>query len=258
MARTRMWISVVVVMAAAATSVEASGERPGGTRVVRQSADVSDLGLSTEISAEGDGGVLLRAWAGDLTFRKVVYADGRFRVELSEGDDTFSLAGEPGTVHLARGKQRLTYRPDRDDERQIQSVRVLLASSRAVGKLRQLTTALEERGLASAEALGLRITGALLGELDGDSGAARRLNRAMLARLAPRVRMAQTTPPPGAAPNCYDRYSAIVVEAAKQLEACLGSFNVWNPYRQVCAFVWTLQIESAWFAFLACSAVPLR
>jgi hypothetical protein len=49
-----------------------------------------------------------------------------------------------------------------------------------------------------------------------------------------------------------------VVRAAAQMEQCMGQFGVWNPMRQVCAGVWTLQVESAWFSFLGCSAIPLK
>ena len=58
--------------------------------------------------------------------------------------------------------------------------------------------------------------------------------------------------------SCYDSYQALVVQAAAQMEQCMGQFGVWNPMRQVCAGVWTLQVESAWFSFLSCSAIPLK
>jgi hypothetical protein len=49
-----------------------------------------------------------------------------------------------------------------------------------------------------------------------------------------------------------------VLQASYQLESCIASFAVYNPLRQVCAAVWILQIESAWFQFLSCSAIPLK
>ena len=42
------------------------------------------------------------------------------------------------------------------------------------------------------------------------------------------------------------------------LQSCLNSFAVYNPMRQVCAFIWTLQVESAWFQFLSCSSFPVK
>ncbi len=62
----------------------------------------------------------------------------------------------------------------------------------------------------------------------------------------------------GTRPSCWDIYQRLVVAAANALESCLASFAVYNPLRQACAFVWTLQVESAWFQFLSCSSFPMK
>jgi hypothetical protein len=48
------------------------------------------------------------------------------------------------------------------------------------------------------------------------------------------------------------------MKAAADLEACLNPISMWNPMRNVCAFVWTIQVEGLWFAYLSCCSVPLK
>ena len=69
-----------------------------------------------------------------------------------------------------------------------------------------------------------------------------------------RLRKAQA----GHTPSCWDTYQRLVVAAANALQSCLASFAVYNPMRNACAFVWTLQVESAWFQFLSCSSFPMK
>src|SRR5262249_31070778 len=99
--------------------------------------------------------------------------------------------------------------------------------------------------------LSLRVTGAIVSQVDGDDGAVRRLGRELRSKFGSnmkRVRLRE---------SCWDSYQALVVRAAGQMEQCMGQFGVANPMRQLCAFVWTLQVESAWFSFLGCSAIPV-
>ena len=220
----------------------------------RAAQAVPDLGLTISVSSDNDGSVVLAATAGDLSVHKRVYADGTYAVRIRRGSDEVVISATPGRTRVATGGAVDELRSDAGQsfEARARRVRESLARSEAIQRFRQIAAALDDLEETTPEALGLRITGAVVAELAGDPAAARRLSRAMAGLHGAKLRAVQT------GSTCYDRYQAIVSTAARQLETCLGSFNPFNPIRNMCVFVWTLQVESAWFQFLACSSVPLR
>ncbi len=245
-----------LVLAAAGAAVAAPVEKT--LRPVRLLQDLPELGLSAGVRMEADGALAVSATAGELTVRKQVYADGRFVVRVAtQGDDRLLISGTANGLQVAYGREAaLDLRADRDSDYdgKARRVRGWLARSDAVQRFRQINEALEQQDAMSPEALSLRVTGALLAELLGDPGAAQRVSRSITARLAHRLRKAQA----GHTPTCWDTYERLVVAAANSLQSCLNSFAVYNPMRNVCAFVWTLQVESAWFQFLSCSSFPMK
>ena len=227
-------------------------------RSVRLLQDVPELGLSAGVRMETDGALSVTATAGELAIRKQVYADGRFVVRVAtRGDDRLIISGTANGLTVAYGRDsavELHADRDSDYDGKARRVRGWLARSDAVQRFRQINEALERQDAVSPEALSLRVTGALLAELLGDPGAAQRLSRSIATRLAHGLRKAQA----GHTPSCWDTYQRLVVAAANALESCLNSFAVYNPMRNACAFVWTLQVESAWFQFLSCSSFPMK
>ena len=227
-------------------------------RSVRLLQDVPELGLSAGVRMETDGALSVTATAGELAIRKQVYADGRFVVRVAtRGEDRLLISGTANGLTVAYGRDatvELHADRDSDYDGKARRVRGWLARSDAVQRFRQINEALERQDAVSPEALSLRVTGALLAELLGDPGAAQRLSRSIAARLAHGLRKAQA----GHTPSCWDTYQRLVVAAANALESCLNSFAVYNPMRNLCAFVWTLQVESAWFQFLSCSSFPMK
>jgi hypothetical protein len=210
--------------------------------------------LTASLTQSDDGGVVMEVESEDLVVRKVVYPDGRFAAELRLGRDRLVLSGDHDGVRLARGSDAIHLPPGAADQAQAQRARAVLAASPAVRTFRQLVGALEHGERFDGAALSLRATGALLAELDGDGAAARRFSQQLLSRLGSRVRrVAQTYPP-----SCWSVYERAVVQAANELEQCLADFAVYNPARNLCAFVWVLKVEAAWFGLLKCSAVPLN
>lgn len=259
---TRRWWSIVGVVglvATTATATEVAAAPVGKTlRPVRLVQDLPDLGLSSGVTMETDGGLVVTATAGDLTVRKQVYADGRFVVRVAtRGDDRLLISGAADGMRVSYGSAGvISLQADRDGDYEIRAGRVRgwLARSAAVQRFRQINEALEQQDAISPEALSLRVTGALLAELLGDPGAAQRLGRSITARLGQRVRKAQA----GHTPSCWGIYERLVVAAADALQSCLASFAVYNPMRQACSLVWVLQVESAWFQFLSCSSFPMK
>jgi len=247
---------MALVPALAGGSIAAPLEKM--VRPVRLVQDVPELGLSAGVTMEPDGGLAVSATAGDLTIRKQVYADGRFVVRVAtQGEDRLLISGAPNGLKVAYGAEapvELSADRDLEYEGTARRVRSWLARSDAVLRFRHINEVLEQQDALSPEALSLRVTGALVAELLGDPGAARRLSRTISARLTNRLRKIQS----GITPSCWDSYQRLVVQAANSLESCISSFAVYNPMRQVCAFIWTLQVESAWFQFLSCSSIPMK
>ena len=235
--------------ASARTPAQGSPQMP--LQPVKQVSGRAELGLTVSVSTTNDGGMLLSATAVDLSFRKVVYADGRYQAQIEQGRDRIAFAGSAGRLVVTYGSKSLTLSADQDDQ-QPARVRALIVSSPALRQFRRLVAQLEATGDVSPEMLGLRVTGAVVSEIDGDEGAVRRLSRELRAKFSANVKKVRLRA------SCYDAYQDLVVRAAAQMEQCMGQFSVWNPMRQVCAGVWTLQVESAWFSFLSCSAIPLK
>jgi hypothetical protein len=225
-------------------------------RPVQSPQGASELGLTAAISAAADGAIVVTAQAGLLTIDKRVYSDGRFEVRLAHGrSDRVVITGEADGVSVAtarNGAVRLQPNVDGDIEVKTRRARGWLAASGAVERFRQLVDVLDRDDVRSAEAVSLRATGALVAELFGDPGAARRLGRALAARSTEyRVARQESNP-------CWTTYSKQLLQSSYELESCSASYAAYNPLRAGCAFIWTLQVESAWFQFLGCSAFPLK
>ena len=243
-----------LVMSVTAGSAVAGAEPHA--RVVRAVQEDAELGLTTQTAVAADGALVVTAHAGGLTIDKRVYGDGRFDVRIAMGThDRVVVAADADGISVSTTNEatiRLDPAGDGESEARARRVRGWLATSAAVGRFRQLVDALERRGGRDPEALSLRATGALVAELLGDPGAARRFGERVAGSGAAYRKAQQYTQ------SCWDIYQRLVLQASYQLESCIASFAVYNPLRQVCAAVWILQVESAWFQFLSCSAIPLK
>ncbi len=209
--------------------------------------------MTASLAESPDDGVVLEVESEGLTVKKTIYADGRFIADLQFGRDRIVLSGDHDGVRVARGGGLVHLPPGAAAQDRGQQVRAWLGASQAVQRFRQLVGALESAEAFDGAALSLRATGALVAELGGDGAAAQRFGRQLQARLGGRVRrIAQSYPA-----NCWDQYERSVIAAANELEKCLADFAVYHPARNLCAFVWVLKVEAAWFGLLKCSAVPL-
>ena len=245
-------VGTLLASVMAGPAVAGPEPHPRTIRVLQQD---TELGLTMETTAAPDGALVVTAQAAGLTIDKRVYSDGRFDVRIAIGKaDRVVIAADADGISVATARDttiRLNPAADADYESKAQRVRGWLASSTAVGRFRQLVDVLERRGGRDPEALSLRATGALVAELLGDPGAARRFGERVAGGAGFRKAQQYTY-------SCFDIYQRLVLQASYQLESCIASFAVYNPLRQVCAAVWILQVESAWFQFLSCSAIPLK
>jgi hypothetical protein len=250
----REWVLTAAVMIGIAGPAAAGPEtHPRPVRAIQSDAE---LGLTAMTMTAADGALVVTAQAAGLTVDKRIYSDGRFDVRIAIGrNDRVVIAADPDGISVATAREgtvRLNPAGGEADAETTHRVRGWLAASPAVGRFRQLVEALERRGARDPEALSLRATGALVAELLGDPGAARRFGQSVAGSGAALRKVQQYTQ------SCWDIYQRLVLQASYQLESCIASFAVYNPLRQVCAAVWILQVESAWFQFLSCSAIPLK
>src|SRR6266516_229387 len=96
-----------------ATAAPASAA-PSLTRVGRMTAGRAELGLTGTVSAAQDDGLVVSATAGELSFRKTVYPDGRFQVQIEQGRDRVALAGSEGRLTATYGSRSLTLSAEQD------------------------------------------------------------------------------------------------------------------------------------------------
>ena len=214
-----------------------------GRSVRRTTALRPNLALIIGVSESVDGSLLLSASAADLGFRQVVHLGGSFHAQVDHGRDRLALAGFEGRLSLTYGSRSVVLADD-GREADWRGVRELMLATPAGRLFRRLTAELEAAGDVDPIALGLRATGALIGELDGDDGAVRRLSRAVINRLAGEAALAGS--PPGASLTGFPHTT---LDASAELERRLMQAGVWSVDRIGPQLAWALQIEAAWFAF---------
>jgi hypothetical protein len=230
-----------------------AGAAAGGAIGAVSPARHSGEEIGYRLSREDRGGILLSVASGDLVTRKTVQADGRSDVVITRNNDAVSIVATRLTIVVTRGTQSLTVNVNGGHDKQLARVRALLLGSAATRALRTLATLLEESGTDAPERMGLRLTGALIGQLDGDEGAVRRLSRELQARYGPRTRRTRNARVDG-----WAIFQAGVTKACADLETCLESCCSVHSMRQVSSFVWLYHVERLWFAYLACSSARLH
>ena len=144
--------------------------------------------ISCSLQREHDGSIALTASVADIVVRKTVAPDGRAAVTIERADDLVSIVNARTTIAVSRGHDSVLVNVVGGHEEQLWRVRHLLLGSAAIRGLRTLATVLDEWGSQSPEKLSLRFTGALVAQLDGEEGAARRLSRDLLASYGGRQR----------------------------------------------------------------------
>jgi hypothetical protein len=232
-----------------ATPLVASGALPAPStaRIAAQVGSLPRAGITLSASTTVDGAIAIEGRAGDLLFRKKVAANGSFTLTLEARRDKVTVEVSEHAITVVRQKGRTVVTKDAEAEEQLEKVGRLLADSRAVRSFRMAAAAVEQSQDTSPAAAAVLLADAVLGPLTGDAGAPSRVAR-HLSRSA-RSRMLRVA----ASANCYQSYERIVVDAYNDLEGCFDQFDWWHPFRRLCGWVWTLQIESAWFSLISCS-----
>ena len=148
-----------------------------GLRDTRATSVGINLAMSGTTTPTWDDGMLISVSAGDVVFRKVVYADGRFQVQIEQHRDRVALTGSRGRASVTFGLDTASFVPHLGVEA-LDRVRRLLVLSPIVAGFRQFAEHLEKTGRAGADALSVRLTAALVAEAAGEQGTVVRLIRA--------------------------------------------------------------------------------
>lgn len=203
-------------------------------------------GITFSANTTVDGAIQVEGRGGDLSFRKKVFYDGRFTVELEAPRDKVALALSEHAITITRGKKTIKLTPEGSDD-DFDNVRRLLADSRAVRLLRSAGAAFEATEDDSAAAASLLLADALVGVLTGDVGAPRRVSNRLTRHARAQMR------PVAAGTNCYYQWEQAVVVAQFELLDCYGDVGMASYLAYLCSARWYLQVESYWFTLLTCS-----
>jgi hypothetical protein len=215
----------------------------GAVRPIGQVRRFNNANLAVSAGIASDGSIQIEAAGGDLGFRKRVQSDGRYTVELQAPGDKVTLGVAETSITVTRGRKTVALRADASQS-EFDDLRKMLADSRAIDLLRSAGATFEASEEESAAATPIVLVDALVGTLTGDVGASRRAARTLSKRARAQLR------PAGRPNTCYYQWEQSIIWAYMELEECYfsGAF-----YPMWCNLRWTLQAESAWFGFIACS-----
>lgn len=208
---------------------------------------VEKADITFSVTTTLDGAVQVEGRGGDLVFRKKVYENGGFTLEMEAPRDKVAISFAEHSIRLTRDRKTLTITPATASDEELDKVRRLLADSRAARLIRVAAAAVQDSEDDSASSAALLIGDALVGMLTGDAGAPGRIARHLARRARSRVR------PVSFQIDCYNTWEQRVFRASYEWEDCVRDFSVWNPTRNLCAVRWILQVESYWFSFMTCS-----
>ena len=199
------------------------------------------------------GEAVLTVDAGELHVEKSVLPNGSTALLLRVGSEELRLEVTTDRVSLATANGTSSFVPGGADDREAVAVRVALARSRAVEAFRQAAARVSARGGQSPFEEALALSGALVGQLSGDPGALRGFN----GRHRP-VKGAVRPVSARRIEDCWGQYENFILWAWDQYLWCLSEGRLRFFGVSYCEAQYYMRAESAWFQFLACSAIPVK
>ncbi|MFB3853667.1 MAG: hypothetical protein ACE148_07565 [Vicinamibacterales bacterium] len=200
-----------------------------------------------------DGRRELALRAGALELRKKVAPNGATALRLESPEDSLDITISAEAVTVGRGRGSAVLSSASPDEASMLEVQRVLAGSLALRQLRALAADLESVTDSGPEVAAIALSDAVLGFLAGDAGAPARLASRMKSRREARMRQVLLRQQ-----GCYPKWEQEVLYAWAEYQACLDDFEWWNPLKEACTIRYLLWVESAWFQFLGCSALPFN
>lgn len=218
--------------------------------------NVTPEGVNYSYAKGAEGQIIVQAEAGDLRFEKSVFPDGRTVLVLKAADGDVRVESSDAVVVVQSGSETYRLIPDGVDERTALAARVALTRSRGAQLLRNLRFAIEERGPVSAFDHTVLLSAAVVSELVGETGAIRRHARKQRGTRPGRIRKAAARQ----FNDCWSMYEQAILSAFNQYLQCIGEGSIVSQKffnLSYCDIRYTMQAESAWFQFLACSSIRI-
>lgn len=264
-----------VLVASMVWSVMATGAAAGGGGADRPewiggracSVDLPATGTITDAptgmvlssDARTPGATMFRAVGRGLEVNKTVAQDGTFALSVGASGDRVLLTGAQGRVTVARAGRSITLAMARSDDKAFQKASVLLAGSPAIRLFRAALGRMAAASLASEPGMALQLADALLRVMQDDAATAVAQVRRQVEQSTAGVTTGMRLVRLGAGgPTCFGAWRREVMEAWEEYEGCYHDFSWWSGGREACAFLYILQVESAWFKLLSCSAIRIK
>ncbi len=223
------------------------GRRTSGV----QAGQIGGVDVRLRLSRTVDGHALLTATAADLAIRKEVHTDGCFHCQVDQGRDRLALAGSPGRLTVTYGTKSVGLSVDRLDPVALLRARELLLASPVGTAFRRLSLDLERHGPLHPPVCALRLTAAVLGQIDGDEGAVHRLSLAL-------AESAAAGPDPSSPPAARCRFDQRVRRACADLDLSLDGVPGGCAHWFASCLAWVMCVEAAWCAFTLDDRSPDR
>jgi hypothetical protein len=222
--------------------------RPQNGPPMAVQADMTDpgTGLRLTLSETPSGTLQVTAAAGPLQVVKRVTATGDVSLTLRAGDDRVSILTSRNAVVVARGKRaaRVEFAQGGTS---MEATAVLLAGSPAVRLFRRILSGVDPSTRSSAAGLALELADVLVRTLQDDPVAVPAWREARLLRR-PGTLEAET---------CYSAWETEVLAAWEWYADCYDDFSWWSGGREVCAGLYIIRVESAWFKLIGCSSIKI-
>jgi len=251
------------VSGATAAPVASSGQNPvardasrQGRPVSRAASELTDeaTGTAMRLTRLRSGALQIDLESGNLEVRKTLHANGDFELVLRAEGDLFTAIRRGEHVRVGRHDRSVGFGARSIGDAELDQLQEVMAGSAAIRRFRALKSMLSPSSRHTVLGSAFETIDLIVGVLRGESP----------------TLVADSTAPATAAmafmdngddaegPTCYASWKDEVVSAWGDLKACQNSFAWYNPTRELCGFEWVLRVESAWFKFLGCSAVPIK
>jgi hypothetical protein len=200
------------------------------------------LAINEMMTMMSDGGAVVSVTIAEVVVRKMVYADGRFHVQIEEGRDRIAFAGSAGRASLTYGAETVSFVPDADPAA-LDRAREIMSTARVVATFRRLAERLGRTARKTASAASVGLTAALVAEVAGEPGIAVELGGLMSVP----IRQHHAAYEKG---NAFgDRWAERVGRLPPGSEQPDGTGALSQPVSSMsAAFRALLQLEAAWYA----------
>ena len=199
----------------------------------------------------------------DFTLEKVLAPSGDATIRLSQDEDTVTIAVNSGGYTVQRGKRTAHFNPQAATVADMDDVRSVLLGSSAVRVFRRLTASLEDRDDDQTGPLMLSALadGAIVGLLDGDSAAPKRIGKRITRTARAAMQPAKFVGGDYMFEDCVLKYELSLLNAWDLFILCEetawnSKWYVWLVTEPLCELEFMLRTQQYVYQFISCFAYP--